>query len=395
METDFLLSDAAVTPEASSQPNQVDAFAVSVKRDVFLKALSHIQSVIERRNTIAILSNVKIEAIGSSVQLTATDMDLTVVESVPATVSKEGAITIQAHTLYDIVRKSEDESISIASSAKQGQVNVLSGSSEFTLLTLPAREFPNIDTAGTSHHFSLPSSEFLQLLEKTSFAASTEETRYYLNGVYLHAVQGDSPTLRTVATDGHRLALAQVSLPVGAEQIPGVILPRKTVNELRKIIQDSEKEVKISISQSKIVIHVGELVIISKLIDGTYPDYNRVIPKQNDKILEVSTQQFIQTVDRVSTVSSEKTRGIKANLQQGKMLLSAAREDNHAGHEEISVSYAATPLEIGFNGRYLLDALAHVEGDTVQFTIADAGNPILIRDTSNVGVLFVIMPMRV
>lgn len=396
METELMLSTNPSTPENTAVPASFEPFEISVAKDVLSRALSHIYSVVERRNTIAILSNVKIEARDNFILLTATDMDITVIETIPASVIQKGSITIQAHTLYDVVRKAQEETISITSTPeKPGQVTVLCGSSNFTLLTLPAQEFPNSDAKGTSHDFFVSAAEFQQLLEKTHFAASTEETRYYLNGIYLHAFQGDSPALRSVATDGHRLAFAQISLPQGAEQIPGIIVPRKTVNELRKILSGTDIQIKVSLSQTKLVIETDTITVVSKLIDGTYPDYNRVIPKNNDKIMEVSTQQFMQAVDRISTVSSEKTRGIKANINPGTMTLSAAREDNHAGQEQIELSYSATPLDVGFNSRYLMDVLSHIEGDTVQFTFADNANPVLIRDTSNVGVLFVIMPMRV
>lgn len=366
---------------------------IVVERANLLKSLSHVQSVVEKRGTIAVLSNIKIDAKGNELSLTATDMDIAVVEKVSATVSKSGSTTVPAHTFYDIVRKLPDGTqIELTSSDDNSKISIRAGQSRFSLACLPVDDFPVMAEGEFSHNFTLKSAELLALVIKPSFAISTEETRYYLNGIYFHTADD---LLRAVATDGHRLARIEVALPAGASGMNGVIVPRKTIQELRKLLENGEGDVAVSLSDTKIRFVYGDAVLVSKLIDGNFPDYERVIPAANDKLMEVDCKTLKDAVDRVSVISSEKSRAIKLHLENGKLTLSAGGGDQGSASEEIDVTYSSAAIEIGFNSRYLLEMLAQIEGDTVQFVLNDSNSPALVRDTADVGALYVIMPMRV
>ncbi len=368
-----------------------------IERAVLLKALGPIQSIVERRGTIPILANVKLDATKDGLSLTATDMDIAIVEHVAAQVETKGATTVPAHMFYEIVRKLPDGSnIQLTKGADAAKLTITAGSSRFSLAALPVDDFPVMAEGELAHTFTITSAECKAILEKTRFAISTEETRYYLNGIYLHAADNQgAKVLRAVATDGHRLARMEVGLPEGAEQIPGVIIPRKTVAELYKLVEEGAEQVEISLSESKIKFAVSGAVLVSKLIDGTFPDYERVIPVGNDKVMEVDGKAFSNAVDRVSVITSEKSRGIKLALSGNKLTLSASSAEQGTATEELSVSYGADAVEIGFNSRYLLDMMQQVRGDIAQFVFADSASPTIVRDPADIGALYVIMPMRV
>ena len=369
---------------------------LTIERAALLKSLGHVQSVVERRNTIPILSNVKIEAGDGQVRLNATDMDLDIVESAAADVSTPGATTVSAHTLYDIARKLPDGAQVDLDGGGDGEVVLSAGRSRFTLASLPTDEFPVLSGGELPHQFTVTAAELRSLIDRSRFAISTEETRYYLNGIYLHKAERDgTPVLRAVATDGHRLASVETALPAGAEEMPGVIVPRKAVAELRKLIDESGDEVAISLSESKIRFAFDEAILTSKLIDGTFPDYERVIPMGNDKTLEVDCRSFADAVDRVSAISSEKSRAIKLSLTGGNLELSASSPEHGSAKEEIEVDFAGDALEIGFNSAYLLDVTRQIEGDTARFLMADAAAPTIVQETDDTSALYVLMPMRV
>jgi DNA polymerase III subunit beta len=368
---------------------------VTIERSLFLKALNHVQSVVERRNTIPILSNVLVQADGQSLKLTATDLDIEIVESVAADVTRKGAVTVPAHMLYDIVRKLPDGAqLELEQAQDQARVMVFAGKSRFMLQALPPEDFPDLTQGEMSNNFSLPAAELRGLIEKTRFAISTEETRYYLNGIYLHEVAKDN-MLRAVATDGHRLAQAQVALPKGAKGMPGVIVPRKTVQDVAKLLETEFGDVEVALSSSKIRFSIADLVLTSKLIDGTFPDYERVIPRNNDKVLGVDSRSFAQAVDRVSTISMEKGRAVKLAIAQGKLTLSVNNPESGSAEEELPADYAAEPIEIGFNARYLLDVAGQVKADNMTIHLADSGSPTIVRDPADEQSLYVLMPMRV
>jgi len=370
---------------------------LTIERAALLKSLSHVQSVVERRNTIPILSNVLIEAGEGRLRLTATDMDLTIVEGVAAEVAEPGATTAPAHTLYDIVRKlPEGAQVELKTGGDDGQMVLVSGRSRFTLATLPKEDFPAAGDGKLPQSFALPCAELRHLIDRTRFAISTEETRYYLNGIYLHAAPADgAEMLRAVATDGHRLARFEMPLPEGAKDMPGVIVPRKTVAELRKLVDEGDAPVEVSLSDTKVRFGFGETVLTSKLIDGTFPDYERVIPSGNDKIMSVDCRQFAEAVDRVSTISTEKSRAVKLAVADGSLILSATSPESGSATEEIEIDYGGGAMEIGFNSRYLLDIAQQIEGEQAQFALADAASPTVVRDLSDSSALYVLMPMRV
>ncbi len=369
---------------------------VNIERNSLLKTLGHVQSVVERRNTIPILSNVMIEAEGDTVSMTATDLDIAIVEQTGANVLAPGSTTVPAHTLFDIVRKLPDGAEVELSLEENDRLVVKAGRSRFTLAGLDKEDFPVMNQGDMPHRFNLPAEELKRLIDKARFAISTEETRYYLNGIYLHVANTeDGPRLRAVATDGHRLAQVEQDVPEGAAGIPGVIIPRKTVGEIRKLIDEFEGSVCISLSDTKIHFSFDGAVITSKLIDGTFPDYTRVIPQQNDKVLEMDCRLFSQAVDRVSTISSDKTRSVKLSLSEDTLTLSVNSPDSGTAREELAASYGADPLEIGFNSKYLMDILAQIEGETVQVVLADPSAPTIMNDALDEGALYVLMPMRV
>jgi DNA polymerase-3 subunit beta len=370
---------------------------ITIERGLFLKVLTHIQGVVERRNTIPILSNVKFEATGGQLSLNATDMDIDIVETVIADVASPGSATAPAHTLYDIVRKlPEGAQVELDCTGDASQLTLSAGRSKFKLTCLPTEDFPVLSGGDLPNNFILAASELRGLIDRTRFAISTEETRYYLNGIYLHAAEsGGMKVLRAVATDGHRLASVDVPLPAGAEVIPGVIVPRKAIAEIRKLIDETEDDIAVSLTDTKIRFAFGGTVLTSKLIDGTFPDYDRVIPEGNDKVLEVDTHLFAKAVDRVSAISTEKSRAVKLTISKGNLMLSASSADNDTATEELKVDYDSTEIEIGFNSRYLLDIAQQIEGDRARFTLADAASPTLVQDLDDQGAIYVLMPMRV
>jgi len=371
---------------------------INVERGAFLKALSHVQSVVERRNTIPILSNVLIEAAKGQLKLTATDLDIEIVEAIPSDVLRNGSATAPAHMLYDIVRKLPDGAQVQAEllTAEGGRLAVSAGTSRFELACLPKEDFPQMAAGALPHRFRLAADELKRLIDKTRFAISTEETRFYLNGIYLHAAKdGKAKTLRAAATDGHRLARFELEMPDGAADMPGVIVPRKTVSELRRLLDDADGAIEISLSDTKIQFNFNGVELTSKLIDGTFPDYQRVIPAGNDKVLSVESREFAQSVDRVSTISADKTRAVKLSVAKDKVTLSVVNPESGTATEELGATYSASGLEIGFNAKYLLDITGQIDGKEIRFLLSDAGSPTIIEDGDDKRSLYVLMPMRV
>ena len=372
----------------------------TIERAKLLRCLSHVQSVVERRNTIPILSNVLIEASADGrVRVMATDLDLQVIESLDAaSVETPGAITVSAHLLFDIARKLPDGS-QVSLETADNRMAVKAGRSRFQLPTLPRDDFPVIVEGDLPTSFELPARVLAELIDRTRFAISTEETRYYLNGIFLHVSDDDAPVLKAAATDGHRLARFTLARPEGAAGMPDVIVPRKAVGELRKLLEESlDGNVEIDLSASKIRFTLGGeggVVLTSKLIDGTFPDYSRVIPTGNDKLLKLDPKSFYEGVDRVATIATEKTRAVKMGLETDKVTLSVTSPDNGTAAEEVPADYRSDSFEIGFNANYLKDILHQIDGDTVELHLADPGAPTLIRQDDKSSALYVLMPMRV
>ena len=370
---------------------------VTVERSELLRSLGHVHRAVERRNTIPILANVLLRAERSTLSLKATDLDLEVTDAIAAEAAPSGSTTVPAHVFYDIVRKlPEGAQIVLESSGDRAALAIRAGRSRFTLQTLPESDFPDLAPGDMTHKFTLKASDLKRLIDKTQFAISTEEARYYLNGIYLHiAGSSQAQMLRAVATDGHRLAQIELPLPDGAAGMPGILVPRKTVGEVQRLLDEPDTPVTIELSPGKIRFSVAAVILTSKLIDGTFPDYARVIPLGNDKELIVDKKEFEAAVDRVSTVSSERGRAVKLSLNSGKLLLSVTNPDSGSATEELEVEYEAEPIDIGFNSRYLLDIASQIESEAAVLKLADPGSPTLIQDKEPQGALYVLMPMRV
>ncbi len=369
---------------------------VTLERSNLLKSLNHVQRVVERRNTIPILSNVLLQAEDGQMHLKATDLDLEVTETAAAVVEQAGATTVPAHMLYDIVRKLPDGAEVMLSKTDDSTLSITSGKSQFKLQILPETDFPDLTAGEFSHTFRIQATALKGLIDRTQFAISTEETRYYLNGIYFHSVEDDGElVLRAVATDGHRLARAQIDAPVGSEGMPGIIIPRKAVGEIQRLLEDPDGSVTVELSETKIRLSLETLVLTSKLIDGTFPDYNRVIPAGNDKQLSLERTVFTSAVDRVSTVSSDRGRAVKLSISNDRLILSVNNPDSGSAEEEIAVGYSNDDLEIGFNSKYLLDITNQLTSEETIFMLADSGSPTLIRDSVENGAIYVLMPMRV
>ncbi len=370
---------------------------LTIERAALIKALGHVQSVVERRNTIPILSNVLLSADAGAVSFSATDLDMEIVDQTGAEVSGEGQITAPAHTLYEIVRKlPEGADVELKFAGDDPRLSITSGRSRFNLPVLPAGDFPIMSSDGLSSPISVDSDALIRLIDKTRFAISTEETRYYLNGLYLHTVQeGGETKLRAVATDGHRLALAEMPAPEGAAGAPGVIVPRKTVQEARRLLEDAGEQVQLQLSPAKVRFDFGRAALTSKVIDGAFPDYVRVIPRDNQNVALIDNALFAAAVDRVATISAEKSRSVKLALEPGKVVLTVRNMEAGQGVEEVEIDYDGEPFEIGFNARYLLDVAGQIQGETAEFRFADPASPTLVLDPVDPGVRYVLMPLRV
>ncbi len=365
---------------------------ISVEQNAILKALAHTQSVVERRQTIPILANVLLEADKDEVLLKATDNELEIAEKIPAKVETAGAVTVPAHKLYDIVRRlPEGAELSMELSEETNQVNLVSGRAKFSLASIAPEGFPSMAKEETPISFDLEAGLLIGLINQTSFAVSVEETRYNLNGIYLHS---KADALIAVATDGHRLALTKTALPEGVKDIPGVIIPRKTIAEVAKLAAENVENVHISLSANQIRFKMNDVELSSRLVDGTYPDYEKVIPANNDKTLEADAKALANVIERVSVVS-EKSRGIKLSLRENLLQVSAAAVDEGSAEDELDAVYTGEEMDIGFNFRYLLDILAQVKGQNVKMLLQDGVSPVILQDAADSSSLFVLMPMRV
>lgn len=371
----------------------------SAERAILLKALAHIQSVAEKRNTIPILANVLIQAADGRLSLKATDMEIEVVEEIPAIIKRDGATTVPASVLYEIVRKLPDSvEVELDQADASGPLHLRADRYSTRLNVLSVDDFPSMGTGDLPCRFKVGSAALRSLIDRTRFAISTEETRYYLNGIFFHAADTEAgKLLRAVATDGHRLARVETALPAGAETMPGVIIPRKTVAELRKLIDEAPEEIEVALSETRVQFTAGPVMLTSKLIDGTFPEYDRVIPNNNTRILRVGKKDFSDAVARVAAISQERSRPVKLALEPGLLTLSASSAEQGMATEELDdsrISYTAEALEIGFQARYLNDITDQVEKD-VEFAFSDSAAPTIVRDVDSPSALYVLMPMRV
>lgn len=379
------------------------ACTITIDRNALMRAMAHLARVVEKRTTIPILNNVRLSASEGPLTLTATDLDIEARVDVDCEVSGSGDITVPAGTMNDIVRKIAEGAPAVISwDANSTTVTLHSGRSRFSLQAMPARDFPDMNAGDFSHRFTMPAAALLALIEATSFAISTDETRYYLNGIYLHCpTDGESGSvLRGVATDGHRLARFDVPSPEGASGMQGIIVPRKTVNEIARIAstamdKNGEGVVKIEVSTSKIRVSAGAVVLTSKLIDGTFPAYQRVIPTGNNTRALLSRDTLASAVDRVAMMASAESRAMKLGFDNNKLLISVVNPSAGSAEEEIEAEYSDGAFEAGVNARYLADILAALHGDTVLIKFGGPGSPLLFQKPADDNHLIVLMLLRV
>ncbi|PZQ82686.1 MAG: DNA polymerase III subunit beta [Ancylobacter novellus] len=371
---------------------------LTLERAPLLAALARADRVVERRNTIPILANLRLDAAAGALRIVATDLDIQIAQSLPAEVSAPGSTTAPAHTLYEIARKFPDGAqVQLETSGDRGTLTVRAGRSRFALQTLPESEFPDLAGVEGGHVITLPGKDLAAAIGQVEFAISTEEARYYLNGIYLHPREGK---LGLVATDGHRLSLLSLALEL-PEGLPGVILPRKAVGEVKRLAEAADKaDITLEISTHKLAAEFAGARLTTKLIDGTFPDYGRVIPTGNAKVATLEAADLLAAVARVGTIASERGRAVKFTFTSGRLVLAVTNPDAGEASEEIDCVYGAEDLEIGFNGKYVEEALTRTASTgPIEIALNDAGSPALIRrppaDTPTPDALCVLMPMRV
>ena len=365
-----------------------------------LKALSHIHGIVEVRHTLPILSNIILKAKDNELTLSSTNLDIYCADKIKAEVSIAGEISVSAVTFFEIVKRlpSGSEVIMIM---EEGETEIVlkCGRSKFNLSTLKTDDFPIISDNDLSTNFILSADELIRIIDKTKFAVSNEETRYYLNGIFFHKADRNSiQFLRAVATDGHRLAQYDIPLPQGAEEITGIIIPKKTIFELRKVLDDANGDVSVSLNENKIKFTFNDLKIISKVIDGTFPDYTKVIPQNNNKNFKTNNNELKNAIDRVSAVAANeesKSKAIKLSLEDNKLNLSVESQSKGSANEIIDISYDGDKVDIGFNSKYIIDICNEVDGEEVDISLLDSVSPAIILDKTDENLFFVLMPMRI
>jgi len=364
-----------------------------VAKSILLKALANVNGAVETKNTIPVLQNVKIEAQNGKVILSATDMDILVTANFETEMVSNGVTTVSAQMSYYIIRKIPDATKITITQENPNILHIKSGKSKYNLPCIDASEFPALSEGELGAEVEIDAEKLARMIDKTRFAISTDETRYYLNGLYLHAIKTDKAfELRSIATDGHRLAIAHLTADNLNSEF-GVIIPKKSVNEIRRII-DGSKKLTIAVSRAKIKITVDGATIISKLIDGDFPDYTKVLPKNNDQIATISKKTLFECVDRVSTVASDKHRSVKMTIDKNKIILQINANDGSFAHEELDASYSGDKIEIGFNSRYLLDVIGQVDKEDLLIKFKDGNSPALV-EANDFNASFVIMPVRI
>ena len=365
-----------------------------------LKALNHIHGIVEVRHTLPILSNIVLLAENNELSLSSTNLDIFCSDKIDAEIVTSGEISVPAITFFEIVKRLPSGSDVILSMADDDTELVLKcGRSKFNLSTLKTEDFPILSDKDLSTYFVISADELGRMIDKTKFAISNEETRYYLNGIFFHKAESNSiKFLRAVATDGHRLAQYDIPLPQGAEEITGIIIPKKTVFELRKVLDDADGDVSVSLNENKIKFSFNNLKIISKVIDGTFPDYTKVIPQNNDKKFKTNNSELKNAIDRVSAVAineETKSKAIKLTIENNKLNLSVESQSKGSAKEEIDISYSSEKVDIGFNSRYLMDICNEVDGDEIDVNLLDSISPAIILDKTDENLFFVLMPMRI
>jgi len=368
----------------------------TIDRDAFLKSLGHANGIIEKKTTLPILSNILIEAKESKIKITATDLDIIYFEEIiPQEIKKEGSTTTSANILYDILRKLQPNSKVELTSLTTNKLKLVSGNSKFNLLCMPSNNFPLSEEDNGQKSFEISSKKLLKLLNKTKISISNDETRHYLNGIYLHKTMLENKSfLCGVATDSHRLSSSSVEIDKNIHVEP-IILPKKTIFQLIVLLEQNDEPIKISNNKSKIKFEMKNGVLISKVIDGRFPDYNKVIPKDNHKILEIKLSEFKNSIDRVTSVSSDRKEGLKMFISKDAMQLSVNNPNSGEGIENIKAKFNSSDLSISFNSRYLTDITSQIENESIFIYLKDPGSPVLIKDSLDKNSFHVVMPMKI
>ncbi|GAB3324978.1 DNA polymerase III subunit beta [Haliea atlantica] len=363
----------------------------SISRDALLKPLNLVAGVVERRQTLPVLSNVMLVLEGSQLSLTGTDLEVELVGRVPVDEAGiDGEVTVPARKLVDIC-KSLPEGSDIAFSVEEGKATVRSGRSRFTLSTLPAREFPSVEEGIGTQQFSLKQGQLKRLIDRTSFAMAQQDVRYYLNGMLLEIRQEQ---LRVVATDGHRLAMCTFPEALSGQQDTQVILPRKGVLELARLLLAENEEIGITLGSNHLRATTGEFTFTSKLVDGKFPDYERVLPRSAEKVVVGARLDLRQAFTRTAILSNEKYRGVRLKLSEDSLDIVANNPEQETAEEQVPVEYRGDGLEIGFNVSYLLDVLGVLSGETVKLSLSDPNSSALLEEAEDGDSLYVVMPMR-
>ena len=367
-----------------------------ISRSDFFKSLSHLQGIVDKKNSLPILANILIEAKDNNLILSSTDMDISIIEKISCNVLEDGATTINSQILYDIVRKIDDKS-EIEIISNNGKLLTLrSEGSRFSLACLPKEDYPLIEKNNSGNDIVLNSKILYKLIDKTKFAISNEETRYFLNGLYFNVTKEDNKNVLTlVGTDGHRLAKFSHQIDVQIDQISGVIIPKKTIYELSKLLSEIDSDIKVSISSNKVVFIIKDIILISKLIDGSYPDYKRVIPNDNNNILKINRHKLLSAVDRVSTIANDKSPVIKFKLLKNILNLNTINNESSTASEDLTINYQGDEIEIGFNSKYIMDIVNNLEDTEISINLKDNTSPIIAQEYSNTNLVYVLMPMRV
>ncbi|RPG94796.1 MAG: DNA polymerase III subunit beta [Candidatus Pelagibacter sp. TMED286] len=367
-----------------------------VKRDNLLKSLNFVQGVVEKKNTLPILSNVLLQLKDNKLQIVATDLDIIFYDEIEnVKIIKEGSTTTSAAILYDILRKISSDSEINFELKSENKLSLKSDNSDFNLLCLPIDNFPTFADEFEGPEISLNNERFLKLLNKTKISISNDDTRHYLNGIFLHLTEAHGRSFLTgVATDSHRLSSSSLEIE-NSTNFTSLILPRKTVFQLCSLLTETSDKLTMQASENKIKFTLGKIKLISKVIDGKFPDYKKVVPAENNKTLVVSSKDFINSIERVASVSLDRKEGVKLVIEKDNIQLSVNSANSGDGNEKIKAEFNAENLNISFNSKYLIDIASEVEDKNLKINLKDSVSPVLIEDISDKNSYYVIMPMKI
>ena len=367
-----------------------------VKRDTLLKSLNFVQGIVEKKNTLPILSNVLLQLKNKKLSIVATDLDIIFYDEIEdVRISTEGSTTTSASILYDILRKISSNSELSFDLKTKNKLSLKSENSDFNLLCLPTDNFPTFADEFKEKEISIKSSKFLKLLNKTKISISNDDTRHYLNGVFIHLTESQGKNFLTgVATDSHRLSSSSIEIE-NISNFSSLILPRKTVFQLCSLLADNSEDLNIQTSENKIKFTLGKMKLVSKVIDGNFPDYRKVVPTNNDKKLIVSSKDFINSIERVTSVSIDRKEGVKLLINKDNVQLSVNSANSGDGNEKIQAKFDSENLNISFNSKYLIEIASEVENKDLKINLKDAVSPVLIEDVSDKNSFYVIMPMKI